>query len=153
MVRAVVALALKHDIHLHIHTGFEAVERILAYEPRVKILWAHAGMSDPAEIIERTLDRHPNVVTETSFRAGDVAPGGELSPAWRRLLEKHRKRVMIGTDTYVNGRWVFDEGLVTEHRAWLRLLPREIAEDIAFRNAVRLFGAGGLDRLEGRAGR
>lgn len=60
---------------------------------------------------------------------------------------------MIGTDTYVNGRWVFDEGLVTEHRAWLRLLPREIAEDIAFRNAVRLFGAGGLDRLEGRAGR
>ena len=72
-----------------------------------------------------------------------VAPGGTLAPRWRALLEKHRKRVMIGTDTYVNGRWVFYEGLVADHRNWLGQLPRDIAEDIAFRNATRLFGGGG----------
>ncbi len=150
VVEGVVRLALKHDIHLHIHSGHRAVERILAYAPEVKILWAHAGMSEPAEIIDALLSNNPTVVTELSFRAGDVAPGGTLAPRWRALLEKHRKRVMIGTDTYVNGRWVFYEGLIADHRDWLGQLPRDIAEDIAFRNATRLFGGGGLPELEGR---
>ena len=147
LVRGVVALAMKHGLHLHIHSGWEAVERILGYEPQVETLWAHAGMSDPPEIVERTLARNPSVVTELSFRAGEVAPGGTISPEWRALLEKHRKRVMIGTDTYVNGRWDSYEGLVMEHRDWLNRLPRDLAEDIAFRNAARIFGSGGLAEL------
>ncbi len=34
-----------------------------------------------------------------------------------------------------------------EHRDWLNRLPRDLAEDIAFRNAARIFGSGGLAEL------
>ena len=45
---------------------------------------------------------------------------------------------MIGTDTYTPERWYY----VAEHadwsRGWLATLPRELAENIAFRNAESL---------------
>jgi hypothetical protein len=49
---------------------------------------------------------------------------------------------MIGTDTYVTPRWGTYAAIVDEHRRWLAQLPRDVAEAIAYRNAVRLFGAG-----------
>jgi hypothetical protein len=55
---------------------------------------------------------------------------------------RHRDRFMIGTDTYVTPRWGEYVGLVEQHRNWLSQLPLDIASDIAWRNATRLFGAG-----------
>ena len=46
---------------------------------------------------------------------------------------------MIGSDTYVNGRWQQYGDILAFDRRWLDQLPRAIAEAIAFRNAARVF--------------
>jgi hypothetical protein len=147
-VKRVTELAVERDIFLHVHSGAEPIRRLFAIEPRLKILWAHAGMSEPADVLGRMLDEHKQLWTEVSFRAGSINPGGIIDPLWRAVFERHPDRVMIGTDTYVTPRWADYEGLIEEHRGWLQQLPRPLAEKIAYRNAVALFGAGDRDELK-----
>ena len=141
-LREVTALAVKHDIPLHVHAGAAPVQALFDIEPRLKILWAHAGMSTPPDLVGKLLDRHERLWAELSFRADEIADDGAVVPAWRALFERHPGRFMIGTDTYQEFRWDVYEELVDEHRAWLDLLPPDLARAIAYRNAVRLFGAG-----------
>lgn len=146
-VKRVTELALERDIYLHVHSGAEPIRRLFAIEPRVKILWAHAGMTEPASVVGPMLEQHRNLWTEVSFRASAIAPGGKIDAAWLALFEKHPDRFMIGTDTYVTARWGSYLELIEEHRAWLAQLPRALAERIAYRNAVALFGAGSRGEL------
>ena len=141
-IRRLVGMAVARDIVLHVHCGAGPVRALFAIDPKLKILWAHAGMSEPPEVIGELLDRYPRLWTELSFRAADVAPDGRLDPAWRSLFLRHPDRFMIGTDTYVNSRWEVYRELVEEHRRWLAQLPRNVAEAIAYGNAARQFGAG-----------
>ncbi|MFQ5775553.1 MAG: amidohydrolase family protein [Kiloniellaceae bacterium] len=141
-MRRLVRLAMDRGIVLHVHSGAGPVRALFALEPDLKILWAHAGMSEPPEVVGALLDRHPRLWTEVSFRAGDIAPGGRLDPAWRDLFLRHPDRFMIGTDTYVTRRWEVYGALVEEHRRWLAQLPRAVATAIAYGNAAREFGAG-----------
>ena len=143
----VIELAVDRDILLHVHSGAGPVEALFALEPRLTILWAHAGMSEPPQVVGRLLDRYPRLWAEVSFRGRDIAPNGRLAPAWHALLRRHAGRFMIGTDTYVNGRWDVYGALVEEHRTWLAQLPAEVAKAIAHGNAVRLFGSGDRDEL------
>ena len=39
----------------------------------------------------------------------------------------------------MNGQWANYERLIARNRQWLSHLPRDIAENIAFKNAERLF--------------
>ncbi len=142
-VRRVVALAVARDIVLHVHTGAGPVRALFAIDAKVKVLWAHAGMSTPPEVIGELLDRYSRLSADVSFRAADIAPGGSLDEAWRALFLSHPDRFMIGTDTYVTGRWDTYGGLMEEHRRWLAQLPGDVARAIAYGNAVALFGAGG----------
>ncbi|MFQ5971511.1 MAG: amidohydrolase family protein [Alphaproteobacteria bacterium] len=141
MVR-VVRLAVARDIPLHVHSGAGPVCALFALDPRLKILWAHAGMTEPPEVVRRMLDRYPRLWTEVSYRAAEIAPGGRLDPAWRDVLLGHPDRFMIGTDTWIAERWSRYDEIVEEHRRWLAQLPAAVAEAIAFRNAMGLFGAG-----------
>jgi len=54
---------------------------------------------------------------------------------------KHPDRITIGSDTWIPERWTAYEKIIELDRTWLNQLPREVAEKIAFRNAVELFGA------------
>ncbi len=139
-MRRIVAMAADRGIHLHVHSGAEPVEALLKLRPGLKILWAHAGMSEPPESIAAVLDRHRLVSAELSFRAGDIAPGAAIDPAWRALLVRHADRFLIGSDTYITSRWDDYPALIAEHRGWLGKLPTAVAEAIAWRNAARLFG-------------
>jgi hypothetical protein len=142
IMRAVIDRSVRHGLYLHIHSGAGPVRAVFAVNPGAKVLWAHAGMSEPADVVAEMLGRYPTLVTEVSFRAGEIGAGG-INPAWRDVLLKFSDRIMIGTDTYVTARWGDYKRLVEEHRAYLYKLPREAAEAIAYRNAVRLFGDGG----------
>lgn len=141
VVRRVVELAVARDIYVHVHSGVGPVRVLLSMDPRLKVLWAHAGMSEPPEVVAEILGRHARVVTEVSFRAGQIGGDGGLSPEWQTLFLRYTDRIMIGSDTYVTSRWDDYGRLIEEHRRWLGHLPRGIAEQIAFRNAMRLFGA------------
>ncbi len=146
-IKQLTELALAHDIMVHVHAGPEPVEALFAVEPKLKILWAHAGLSTPAAGVDALLARYDRLWTELSFRAGDIAPGGRLDPAWAALFQRYPDRFMIGTDTYVNARWAAYGEVIAAHRRWLAQLPRPLAEAIAFRNATRLFGAGNRPQL------
>ncbi|MDH3739094.1 MAG: amidohydrolase [Alphaproteobacteria bacterium] len=139
-MRRVAALAVANDIPLHVHSGAGPVAALFEIEPKLKILWAHAGMVEPADVVADLLDQYENLTAEVSFRAHDIAPGGQLSPAWRDLFNRHANRFMIGTDTYINDRWDAYGSLVAEHRNWLEQLPPKTATAIAHGNAARVFG-------------
>ena len=82
-LRTLARIALERDIVLHVHSGAAPILAILAHEPKVRILWAHAGMSEPPGAVREVMDKHPGLLTELSFRAGDIAPGGKIDPEWR----------------------------------------------------------------------
>ncbi|MGH7387317.1 MAG: amidohydrolase family protein [Candidatus Methylomirabilales bacterium] len=139
VVKRLAELAAKQQLFLHAHVDEVAVERFLTLYPEVRILWAHAGMSSPVKEVGRLLDRYPKLWVELALRF-DVAPGGNLDPEWRTLFLRHPDRFMVGTDTWTTSRW---DSLVEETRAtrrWLGQLPRDVADQIAYRNGERLFG-------------
>jgi hypothetical protein len=146
-IRRVVALAVARDIVLHVHSGADPVHALFAIDPKVKIFWAHAGMSEPPQVVGELMDRYPQLWTDLSFRAHGIVRDGGIDPAWAGVFRRHCDRFTIGTDTYTTGRWEGYRDLIAEHRRWLAHLPANLAEAIAWRNAVRLFGDGGRPRL------
>jgi hypothetical protein len=141
VVRQVADLAARRRLFLHCHCDAEAVEILVGLVPRVRVLWAHAGMfSGPAEV-RRLLDLAPALLVELALRSGDVAPGGQLDPAWRELFLAYPTRFLVGTDTWVPSRWSALVGVQAETRAWLRQLPPEVARALAADNAERLAAA------------
>jgi len=112
---------------------------LFTIEPRLRVIWAHAGMSAGPQAVGALLDRYPNLWVDLAIRNGDVAPGGTLDPGWRAVFLRHPDRFLAGTDTWMTSRWEALPGSVTEVRGYLGQLPRDVAEKIAFRNAERLF--------------
>lgn len=140
-VKRLAQLAAERNIFLWAHVDDAAVERLLALYPANRILWAHAGMSAPAETVGRLLDRHPKLWVELSLRSGDIAPGGKLSPAWRAVFVRHPGRFLVGTDTWTTSRWEAVANSTQAVQDWLGQLPREVAEKIAHGNGDALFPA------------
>ena len=139
-VRKMAKLAAARNLFLHIHSDPGPIEAMFRVEPKSRILWAHAGMSSSPDAVGALVDRYENLWVEVSFRGGDIMPGERIDPAWRDLFLRHPDRFMVGTETYMSDRWAVYTGLIDEHRAWLRQLPREVARKIAYKNAERLFG-------------
>jgi hypothetical protein len=139
VVKRITELAVREGIYLHAHSDELAVIALFRIEPRLKIIWAHAGVTSGPQAVGALLDRYPGLWVDLSDRNDDVAPGGRLDPEWRAVFLRHPDRFMTGTDTWETARWEELPGLVTEVRRYLDQLPRELAERIAFRNAERLF--------------
>jgi hypothetical protein len=132
------ALAAARGIFLWCHIDAAAVEALLKAHPGVKVLWAHAGMSASARQVGELVGRYPMLWVELALRT-DVAPGGTLDPEWRALFERHPDRFLIGTDTWVTSRWESVRDASDAVQTWLLQLPREVAEQIAWKNGERLF--------------
>ena len=137
-----------------------ALERLLTYNPKARIVWAHAG-SDPLggmtpEAIGRMMDTHPNLFV--SLRIGPpnipalnkVLSGDGLDPAWAILLSRHTDRFVIGTDGFVPSPLApgggpgmsFAEKRLPNLSATVRflsLLPQEQARKIGRDNAIRIY--------------
>ena len=130
--RRMIELARQHNLLLHAHSDTGAIDGIFAQWPEARVLWAHAGFSDP-DIVGPMLEKHPNLWTDLAFRS-EHAHGGRVDDSWRSLFAAFPDRVMVGTDTFTPERWHH----VVEHanwtREWLRDLPSGLAEKIAWRN-------------------
>ncbi|NKB53455.1 MAG: amidohydrolase family protein [Rhizobiaceae bacterium] len=141
LLRKVTAMAKARNIPIHIHSGAAPVNLLYRLEPALTIIWAHAGMSEPANIVEEMMAKHKTLYADTSFRENDILDAGpSLDPDWERVLKRFSKRFMVGTDTWVNGQWARYSELIAINRLWLSLLPRDTAERIAYKNAEELFG-------------
>jgi hypothetical protein len=138
VVKQFAELAAARKIFLWCHIDDAAVEALLRTYPDVKVLWAHAGMSASARRVGELVDRYPTLWVELALRS-DVASGGTLDPEWRALFVRHPDRFLVGTDTWVTSRWDAVGSASDAVQAWLRQLPREVAEQIAWKNGDRLF--------------
>jgi len=139
VVRRMVALAVEHRLVLHARSDPNALRQLFELGPSVRIIWAHAGMFTQPETIGRMLNRYRNLKVEISHR-GDIAPGGSLDPQWRELMLLHPDRFMLGSGTYSTEYWFQFRTYMSRYRGWLKQLPPNVAEKIAFRNGLDLFG-------------
>jgi hypothetical protein len=135
--RRMVQLAKQHGLMLHAHSDADAIERLFAQWPEARIIWAHAGFDQP-ERVRAMLRKHPTLLADLAFRS-DYASGGKPAPAWREAFLEFPDRFMVGTDTYVPERW----HSVAEHarwsREWLKDLPPDLAERIAWKNGEAVY--------------
>ena len=124
---------------LHAHGDADAIERLFRQDPTARILWAHSGFTDPANV-RAMLAKHKNLWCDLAFRS-DPGNGGSVAPEWRALFTAFPDRFMVGTDTFTPERWLY----VGEHarwaRGWLADLPADLAERIAWKNGEALFAS------------
>jgi Amidohydrolase len=139
-LRRIAELAAQQNLFLQCHVDESTIERMLTTYPKVRMLWAHAGMSSSAATVARLIDRFPQLWVELALRS-DVAPGGTLDPEWKALFTRKPDRFMVGTDTWVTSRWEAVRDATAAVQQWLRQLPPEAAEQIAYKNGDRLFPA------------
>jgi hypothetical protein len=138
VVKRCAELAVQHQLFLHAHVDAVTVEKLLQLYPQARILWAHAGMTASPATMARLLERFSTLWVDLAMRS-DIAPNGTLDPQWQAVFVSHPERFMVGTDTWITSRWeALVEGMQTT-RGWLSQLPREVAEQMAHRNAERLF--------------
>lgn len=138
----------------------DALERLLSYNPKARIVWAHGG-SDPLGgmtpgTIGRLMDNHPNLFVSLRVVGGEapmhnkVLAGGAIEPAWRELLVRHADRFVIGTDSFYAAAnlqgggpgLTFARKTVPTLQAtmqFLSLLPSTVARKVARDNAVRIY--------------
>lgn len=139
-VRALVKRVADLGLFMQPHADHEVIEKLFEIASNARIVWAHAGFSDPPEVIGRMMDKHENLWADLSYRERNIITADGIDPAWRELMIRHADRFMFGSDTWEVDRWHGYPAIVEENRMWLGYLPEEVADKIAHQNGERLFG-------------
>jgi len=139
VVRRMVELATINNLVLHARSDPNAIKQLFIMGPKLRILWAHAGMFTQPETVGKLLDQHVNLWVEISHR-GDVAPNGRLDPKWREIILRHPNRFLLGSGTYREEYWYQFRYIHTRYREWLKELPPEPMAMVAYLNGMSLFG-------------
>ena len=142
--------AAKHGLPVVIHDDLDEgaaakLSQALAAHPKSTIVLAHAGEAPPARI-EPLLAKHPNLVVDLSGMHFQRTPAlasetGPMDPAWKALIEKMGDRFVIGIDVWAPR--LFEPAMLDRLMKWTRRvlgeLPPAVAEQVAYKNAVRLY--------------
>ncbi len=132
-----------------LHANIAAFERLLAYNPRAKIVWAHLGWDTTGyrtpELTRRLLEAHPNLFMEIKLDPLDTeknsplsnGASGTIKPEWLKLFTDFQDRFVIGSDQHYpqsSGpqRWQAVVRL-------FNLLPAVVRQKIGTENAVRIY--------------
>ena len=151
IVPSLMQIAAEHDWVISAHTDLETIEALIDMQPALPIVWAHCGFSVAAREIRALVEQHPTAYCDMSLYEELLDEDDNLTPPWKRLLEDHPERFMVGIDTYSLSRW----GELSSHaeliQEWLRQLSPHAARLIAHGNVARLFApltppAGTVDR-------
>lgn len=122
------------------HVDEVAIDLLMAHAPRTRLIWAHTGIGGtPPERVAALLVKYPQLLGELSYRPGLTCDEGRLCPEWRALLLKYPTRFLLGSDTWINQRWLYYDGLMQGYRRWLGDLPPAVARRIAWDNGADLF--------------
>jgi hypothetical protein len=141
VAKKLMQFAEKNDLAVLAHVDDAAIDLLLAHAPGARLIWAHTGISGPSLArVEALLKKYPKLMGELSYRPGLVCEDGQLCADWRALLLRHPERFLVGSDTWVNQRWLYYDGLMQGYRRWLGDLPPEVAQGIGWRNGAALFG-------------
>jgi predicted TIM-barrel fold metal-dependent hydrolase len=144
VARQLLRLAEQRGLAVLGHVDEVAVDRLMAHAPGVRFIWAHTGIGGtPIDEVAARLARYPRLLGELSYRPGLVGEDGRLAAPWQRLLSEQPDRFLVGSDTWVNGRWSTYGELIAAARTWLGGLAPAAASRIAWGNAAALFGLPG----------
>ena len=141
-----------------LHANIAAFERLLAHNPRAKIIWAHAGADGTGfrtpELCRRLLKAHANLYME--IKADPRAQGmnypladGKLKPDWLALFTEFPDRFVIGSDQHYPEtkepvqRW-------EEAVRLLNQLPEPVRKKIGTENIARIYGKSVAPYLTGK---
>ena len=131
-----------------LHANIAAFERLLAHNPRAKIIWAHAGADGTGyrtpDLCRRLLLAHANLYME--IKTDPEAPGmnypladGKIKPEWLKLFTDFSDRFIMGSDQH------YPEPQDPEQR-WQELvllfnqLPSDIRRKIGTENVAHIYG-------------
>ena len=145
VARKLMALAEEKNLAVLAHVDDAAIDLLMANTPskgqKMRLIWAHTGIDGPPVArVDQLFARYPLLMGELSYRPGLTCEDGKLCPAWRSLLLKYPGRFMIGSDTWINQRWLAYDDLMKGYRSWLGDLPADVARGIAWGNGANLFG-------------
>ncbi len=145
VAKKLMTLAEEKGLVVLAHVDDVAIDLLMANTPsrgqKARLIWAHTGIGGaPAARVDALFARYPLLMGELSYRPGLTREGGKLCPEWRALLLKYPTRFMIGSDTWVNQRWLYYDDLMKGYRAWLGDLPADVARRIGWDNGASLFG-------------
>jgi len=123
-------------------------ERLLAHNPRAKIIWAHLGSDGTGyrtpELCRRLLEKHSNLYME--IKLDPKAPGknflmagGKIKPEWLKLFEDFPDRFIIGSDQHYpepNGPQRWEEVVLLFNQ-----LPANLRKKIGTENVAHVYDA------------
>ncbi len=140
VAKKLMQFAAEKQLAVLAHVDDVAIDLLMAHAPGARLIWAHTGIGGaPAARVSALLDKYPRLMGELSYRPGLTCGEGSLCPEWRALLLKYPDRFLIGSDTWVNQRWMYYDELMRGYRRWLGDLPPEVARRIAWDNGANLF--------------
>lgn len=149
VAKKLMVFAEEKNLAVLAHVDDVAIDLLMANTPskgqKARMIWAHTGIGGAsAARVDVLLARYPLLMGELSYRPGLTCSEGQgaerLCPEWRALLLKYPTRFLIGSDTWVNQRWLYYGELMKAYRAWLGDLPADVARNIGWNNGARLFG-------------
>lgn len=142
-------LAEEKNLAVLAHVDDVAIDLLMAHTPskgqgptaKATLIWAHTGIGGASgQRVRELMRRYPRLMGELSYRPNLTGADGKLSPEWRTLVMEFPTRFMIGSDTWVNQRWLYYDELMKGYRTWLGDLPADVARLIAWDNGATLFG-------------
>jgi hypothetical protein len=149
VARKLLQLAEKQQLAVLAHVDDVAIDLLMAHAPKARLIWAHTGIGGaPAARVDALLARYPLLMGELSYRPGLTCDDGQLCPEWRALVTKYPDRFLIGSDTWVNQRWLYYDELMQGYRRWLGGLPPDVARKVAWDNGARLFGLPAAEKMQ-----
>ena len=129
--RRMIELSQQYKLILHAHSDSDAIERIFRQAPQATVLWAHSGFDTARERAHKccasTRDSLPTWPIRTD----------QASPEWTAVFRELPDRFMVGTDTFTPERLYYIPDHARFSRDWLKALPAEVAEKIAWRNGEK----------------
>ena len=148
VAKKLMALAEEKSLVVLAHVDEVVIDLLMANTPsqgqKLRLIWAHTGIGGAAAArVDQLLAKYPLLMGELSYRPGLTCPddkgADKLCPEWRALLLKYPSRFLIGSDTWINQRWLYYDELMQGYRAWLGELPADAARSIAWDNGAALF--------------
>lgn len=146
-------LAIPMDVHLEAtDKSIPHFERLLAHNPKTRIVWEHAGWSNTGlgtpDLIRRLMSKFPNLYSAIKYVNPDnlkpqavkfVDGRRQLALGWKALFEDFPDRFMIGTDAKLGDT---DKSFphVGTYREILAQLSPVTAVKIGSENARRVLG-------------
>jgi len=137
VMQGILDIAKKRNLILLAHADHETIDALISAAPALTVIWAHGGFDVDIDIVIKKLKKYKNLYIELSFREG-ITENGVLTPKWRKAFITYPSRFLAGTDTYTGQRWLELPELTNNYQEWLKQLPRNISEAIAYKNGEKL---------------